>query len=163
MYPIDDGSANLLAMDALRDATGLEVGYSDHTRGSIALLVAAARGARILEFHFTDAREGRTFRDHQVSLTRDEVRELAVQLDRVAALLGDGAKRPMPCEVEAGHVTSFRRALYSRRRMRAGEAIRAEDLVALRPNHGIDARRFREVVGRRVARDTAPFEALELE
>jgi sialic acid synthase SpsE len=163
MYPIEDESANLRAMDSLRDATGLDVGYSDHTRGSLALLVAAARGARILEFHFTDTREGKTFRDHEVSITRDEVRELSSQLDRVMAMLGDGVKRPMPCEVDAGHVKSFRRALYSRRALVAGEEIRAEDLVALRPNHGIDARRFREVVGRRVARDTAALEALELE
>lgn len=163
MYPIEDDAANLMAMDTLREATGLDVGYSDHTRGSLALVAAAARGARILEFHFTDTREGKTFRDHHVSLTREEVRELSSQIDRLTALLGDGAKRPMPCEIDTGHVTSFRRALYSRRPLRAGEPIRAEDLVALRPNHGIDARRFREVIGRRVARDTAAFEAIELE
>jgi N-acetylneuraminate synthase/N,N'-diacetyllegionaminate synthase len=163
MYPIDDDAANLRAMDTLREATGLDVGYSDHTRGNLALIAAAARGARILEFHFTDTREGRTFRDHQVSLTLDEVRELSSQVDRLTALLGDGDKRPMACEIGTGHVTSFRRALYSRRALRAGESIRAEDLVALRPNHGIDARRFKEIVGRRVARDTAAFEAIELE
>lgn len=163
MYPIEDDAANLRAMDTLRSATGLDVGYSDHTRGSLALLVAAARGARLLEFHFTDSREGKTFRDHQVSLTRNEVRELSSQLDRMVALLGDGRKRPMDCEVESGHVTSFRRALYSRRALKAGETLRAEDLVALRPNRGIDARLFRDVIGRRVARDTAAFEAIELE
>jgi N-acetylneuraminate synthase/N,N'-diacetyllegionaminate synthase len=163
MYPIEDEAANLRAMDTLRSATGLDVGYSDHTRGSLALLVAAARGARLLEFHFTDSREGKTFRDHHVSLTPEEVRELASQLDRVTKLLGDGDKRPQACEIETGHVTSFRRALYSRRPLKAGETIRAEDLVALRPNHGIDARRFRDVVGRTVARDTAAFEALELD
>lgn len=163
MYPIEDDAANLRVMDTLRTATGLDVGYSDHTRGSLALLIAAARGARLLEFHFTDTREGKTFRDHQVSLIQAEVRELAAQLGRLVAMLGDGAKSPMPCEVDSGHVTSFRRALYSRRALKAGEAIRAEDLVALRPNHGVDARHFREVVGRRVVRDTAAFEALELE
>jgi N-acetylneuraminate synthase/N,N'-diacetyllegionaminate synthase len=162
MYPIEDDAANLRAMDTLREATGLDVGFSDHTRGSLALVAAAARGARILEFHFTDTREGRTFRDHHVSLTLEEVRELSSQVDRLTAMLGDGDKRPMACEIDTGHVTSFRRALYSRRALRAGESIRAEDLVALRPNHGIDARRFREIIGRRVARDTAAFQAIEL-
>ena len=163
MYPIDNSDANLRAMDTLRERTGLATGYSDHTRGSLALLIAAARGARVLEFHFTDQREGKTFRDHKVSLTRDEVRTLCNQLDTMNDLLGDGEKSPLPCEINTGHVTSFRRALYTRRPLKAGETIQAKDLVALRPNHGIDARRYREVIGQRVARDTAAFEAIELE
>ena len=163
MYPIEDDAANLRAMDTLHAATGLDVGYSDHTRGSLALVVAAARGARFLEFHFTDTREGKTFRDHHVSLTRDEVRDLKSQIERVAVLLGDGVKRPMPCEIENGHPESFRRGLYSRRPLRAGEPINRDDLVALRPNHGVDARAYRQVPGKIVRRDTAAFEAIDLE
>lgn len=163
MYPTEDRDANLRVMDSLRERTGLTVGYSDHTEGSLALLVAAARGARILEFHFTDSRDGKTFRDHKVSLTRDEVIVLRERLDRIHEMLGSPEKRPLECEIEPGHVASFRRGLYSRRPLKAGEALRAEDLVALRPNHGIDARQYREIVGRCVKRDTKPYEALELE
>ena len=60
-------------MDTLRNATGLAAGYSDHTVGSMALEVAAIRGAEVLEFHFTDERDNKTFRDHAVSLTCEEV------------------------------------------------------------------------------------------
>jgi len=160
MYPIEDADANLRAMDTLREATGLDVGYSDHTRGSLALIVAAARGARVLEFHFTDRREGKTFRDHAVSLTCDEVRLLDSQLRSMTAMLGDGVKRPMHCEREAGHLVSFRRGLYSRVALKAGDRIRAADLAALRPNHGIDARCYRDIDGALLAKDTAPFEPL---
>jgi len=163
MYPIEDDSANISVMDTLQRETGLEVGYSDHTKGSLALLVAAARGARFLEYHFTDSRDGKVFRDHQVSLTCQEVQALKQQLIQVAELLGDSVKRPMPCEIETDHVTSFRRALYSRRPLKAGELISEADLVALRPNHGVDARQFRSIVGRRVVRDTPAYAALELE
>lgn len=162
MYPIKNNEANLRAMDALKEATGVSVGYSDHTRGSFALLVAAARGAQVLEFHFTDDRQGKTFRDHQVSLTQDEVQELCSRLDELSELLGDGMKHPMACEVKSGHVESFRRALYSKRDLKAGETIQESDLVILRPNHGIDARRFNEVAGSLVRRDTKAFEALSI-
>lgn len=162
MYPIEARDSNLRVMDALRAATGVAVGYSDHTRGSRALLVAAARGAQVLEFHFTDSREGKTFRDHAVSLTADEVRELCVELEQIEELLGSPAKRPLACEIDTGHVISFRRAVYSRRALTKGEVLRAEDLVVLRPNHGVDARDFDNVVGRAVAQDTAPFQALKL-
>lgn len=163
MYPIENSDANLRVMDTLREATGRPVGYSDHTRGMEALTLAAARGAQVLEFHFTDSRDDKTFRDHEVSLTCDEVKELRKRLDRIGELLGSCEKKPLACEIEPGHVTSFRRGLYSRRPLKAGEALRAEDLVALRPNHGVDARRYREIVGKRVKRDTRAFEALELE
>jgi N-acetylneuraminate synthase/N,N'-diacetyllegionaminate synthase len=163
MYPISFDDANLAVMDTLREATGLAVGYSDHTEGSLALSAAAARGAQILEFHFTDQREGKSFRDHKVSLTRDEVRQLCNQLDDISRLLGDGVKRPLTSEVESDHVTTFRRGVYSRRALKAGDALREEDMVILRPNHGVDARRFDEVIGKRVARDLGAYEALELQ
>jgi N-acetylneuraminate synthase/N,N'-diacetyllegionaminate synthase len=162
MYPIDDHDANLRVMDTLRDATGLAVGYSDHTVGCTALFVAAARGADVLEFHFTDDREGKTFRDHKVSLTADEVRELCRDLDRLHMLLGDGIKRPLQSEVQTGHVTSFRRAVYCRHSIAQGQVIQADDLVVLRPNHGIDARLFDDVVGKRAARDMRPLERVEV-
>ena len=94
MYPIPDSDANLRVMDAFRAQTGLAVGYSDHTVGSTALLAAAAMGADALEFHFTDAREGKTFRDHQVSLTAAEVRLVRSELMRITELTGKFVKLP---------------------------------------------------------------------
>lgn len=159
-YPTEDCEANLRAMDTLRESTGCIVGYSDHTRGSLALLAAAARGARILEFHFTDQREGKTFRDHAVSLKADEVLILRQQLQRIAEMLGDGRKSPTQNEIESGHVESFRRALYSPTPLKKGEPICAESLIALRPNVGLDARRFLAIDGISTARDISAFDPI---
>lgn len=163
MYPTDETEVNLRAMDTLREVTGRLVGYSDHTRDGLALRVARARGAEILEFHFTDSRAGRAFRDHAISLTPDEVRALVEDLRRIDALLGSAVKAPTAGEWASGHRTSFRRAVYARRALAAGEVLRAEDLVVLRPNHGLDARSFDAVIGRRVRRDTPAFGAIETE
>ncbi len=162
MYPIADRDANLRVMDTLRQATGLAVGYSDHTRGRTALFVAAARGAELLEFHFTDDRTNKTFRDHHLSLTAEEVRTLCADLDQLRELLGDGVKRPLPSEIETGHVTSFRRAVYCRHAIAQGQVISADDLVVLRPNHGVDARQFDDLVGKRAARDLQALERVEV-
>jgi sialic acid synthase SpsE len=162
MYPIEDRDANLRVMDTLRQATGVAVGYSDHTKGRTALFVAAARGAEVLEFHFTDDRTGKTFRDHHVSLTPDEVRAFCADLDQLQVLLGDGIKRPLSSEIDTGHVTSFRRAVYCRHAISQGQVIGADDLVVLRPNHGIDARQFDDLVGKRAARDLQALERVEV-
>jgi N-acetylneuraminate synthase/N,N'-diacetyllegionaminate synthase len=160
-YPTPDAQVNLRAMDTLRAATGMPVGYSDHTIGDLAVFVAAARGADLLEFHFTDEREGRSFRDHAVSLTRDDVRRLCQRLDCLRNLLGDGNKVPQPVEVETGHLVSFRRGIYSSRDLVPGERVRAEDLVCLRPNQGVDARQFDGLLGRKVVRSIAAFTAID--
>jgi sialic acid synthase SpsE/spore coat polysaccharide biosynthesis protein SpsF (cytidylyltransferase family) len=161
MYPIPDQDANLRVMDALRAATGVTVGYSDHTIGSHALLAAAAMGAEVLEFHFTDSREGRTFRDHKVSLTEAEVRALCADIARITAFRGDGHKVPQPSELADRHEITFRRAAYLHRPINAGEVIAARDLVWLRPAHGVDARDTDQLVGQVAARALEPLRALD--
>ncbi len=163
MYPTAPEEVNLRAMDALAAATGCPVGYSHHTLDDLALTTAVARGAAVLEFHFTDTREGQTFRDHAISLTAPEVQALIERIGRIRCLLGVPGKAPTAGELETGHVTSFRRATYSRRALHAGEQLRSEDLVVLRPNHGIDARACHDVAGRKVTRDTPALGALLLE
>lgn len=157
-YPCPDEDANLDAMLALRDEFGLPVGYSDHTIGLDAALAAATLGAEILEVHFTDSREGRTFRDHAVSATAEEVRYLLERIARMKVLRGERAKRPTQSEIEAGHVTSFRRSIYAARPIRAGERLNDTNVTVLRPEHGVPAYRFDEVLGRRAARDMQAHE-----
>jgi len=161
MYPIDDSDAHLNVMETLRAKTGLSVGYSDHTVGPEALKVATAMGASALEFHFTDEREGKTFRDHQVSLTESEVSQLAKDIKRIKKLQGGWIKSPQKIELDERHEISFRRAAYLRRSMHKGELVEEKDLVFLRPNHGTDARDYRKIVGAKLLRDVAAFAAIK--
>jgi sialic acid synthase SpsE/spore coat polysaccharide biosynthesis protein SpsF (cytidylyltransferase family) len=148
MYPIPADAAELGVMASLRAVTGLPIGYSDHTEGLTGLQVAAAMGARILEFHFTDARAGKSFRDHRVSLEPGEVVDLQAWLDSMVALQGGERKRPLPIEQETGHTTSFRRGVYARRDLPSGHRVHLGDLTVLRPNLGIDARDADVLVGK---------------
>ncbi|MDF9798019.1 N,N'-diacetyllegionaminate synthase [Catalinimonas alkaloidigena] len=159
MYPIPFEDANLSVMNLLRQVTQLPVGYSDHTEGSRALEIAVAMGAEILEFHFTDEREGKTFRDHKVSLTKDEVLTLGQKIKDIRSLQGHYLKRPL--EVEGDHRISFRRAVYPAHDLIAGTVIKAEDLVSLRPNHGIDARDFDKVIGRKLKTEVQAHQKLD--
>ena len=38
-----------------------------------------------------------------------------------------------------------------------------EDLVFLRPNHGIDAREYKKIIGKKIKKDIQPFEKLIIE
>lgn len=153
MYPIPPSDSNLNVMKRLKELTGLTVGYSDHTEGSKALYYATAMGAEVLEFHFTDNREGKVFRDHKVSLTPSEIKELIEEIKLIRTLQGLATKAPADIEIENGHVTSFRRAVYPSKDIKAGEIFSEENLTVLRPNHGIDARNYYELIGKKSKTD----------
>lgn len=150
MYPNQDGDVNLAVLRTLADIPGVAVGYSDHTIGMEALVAAVAAGAQILEFHFTDRREGREFRDHKISLTVDEVRVLRKRVEQVVRFLGSPEKRPLESEIAAGHVGSFRRGLFPARDLPAGTVLGEDDLLCLRPAEGIRAEDYDRLLGRRL-------------
>lgn len=159
MYPIPDEDANLSAMPLLQAATGCPVGYSDHTVGALALEVAVAMGAQILEKHFTDSREGKTFRDHQLSLTKDEVKSFLERARSIKRLQGNASKEVMPSEKE--HRVSMRRGVFPARDLPKGTIIRAEDLVFLRPSIGVDAREYNQLIGKKTTVDLKRNEQLD--
>lgn len=153
MYPIPDRDANLNVITTLKDTFKCTVGYSDHTVGAYAAEIAVALGAEILELHFTDQKEGRNFRDHQVSFTREDIKHLRARIRTIAELKGRFEKVPTPSEIENNHLVSFRRAVYPARDIRAGVRITHADLTVLRPCIGIPANEIEELVGRQARRD----------
>ena len=74
-YPAPPGADNLRAMDTIAQAFGLPVGYSDHTLGIEMAIAAVARGASVIEKHFT---LDRTLPgpDHPASLEPREFRQM---------------------------------------------------------------------------------------
>lgn len=161
MYPIEDSDANLSVIASLAKIPRVRVGYSDHTEGMDALVVAVAMGARVLEFHFTDDRRGREFRDHKVSLMPDEVKELRRRCMQVLAFQGHPKKCPLEVEKANGHVVSFRRGLYPAHDLAAGAVISLSDLIPLRPCEGIGAEYLDLVVGRKLLKPVQRFQKLD--
>ncbi|MEP5611380.1 MAG: N-acetylneuraminate synthase family protein [Cyclobacteriaceae bacterium] len=159
MYPIPYGDANLNVMEKLRVVSNCTIGYSDHTEGSFALEVAVAMGARILEFHFTDDRDGKEFRDHKVSLTKHEVEGLIKKINEIENLQGNDVK--VPLEVEGDHVVSFRRAVYPAKEIPANTKVKEEDFTILRPDHGISANKFDLLLGKTTTKTLKKFEKLD--
>ena len=160
MYPIPDDEASISVINLFKENLNVSVGYSDHTIGYDGLELAASLGASALEFHFTDNREGKTFRDHQVSLTKKEVDGLCKKILRNNVLKGSPTKEPQSSEIASNHIETFRRGVYFKKKMNANTVISEEDIVMLRPNLGTDARDFSEVVGSRTLKDLEPFEAI---
>ena len=91
-YPTPFEDVNLKAMDTLRKEFGVEVGYSDHTKGIEVPIAAVALGATVIEKHFTLDRhmEGP---DHKASLEPDELKAMVSAIRNIEkAVGGNGSK-----------------------------------------------------------------------
>jgi N-acetylneuraminate synthase len=149
-YPAPPASINLRAMETLGAAFGLPVGFSDHSQGLHIAVAAAARGAGVIEKHFTLDR-ALPGPDHAASLEPDELAALARQLREVAAALGDGDKRP--AAEEAANAAVARRSLVAARPIRRGEPFAADNVTSKRPAGGLNPMRFWDLLGRPAPRD----------
>ena len=87
IYPPRDDQVNLNNMDMLRKTFDYPVGFSDHTIGIDISLAAMAKGAVILEKHFTLDKEMFGW-DHKASATPDELDIICRDRDRIHTALG---------------------------------------------------------------------------
>jgi len=135
------------------------IGYSDHTVGNFAANVAVTLGAKILEVHFTDDKS-REFRDHHISITKEELIELKKNILTIQALRGVIEKKPVK-EIETSErIFEFRRSCYLNMTVSPGDLITEENLTTLRPNKGIDSRDYFKLLGKKLTVNKKAFEAI---
>jgi len=156
-YPAPFKEINLRAMQTMRTAFGLPVGYSDHSPGTEIALAAVALGATVIEKHFT---LDRTLPgpDHAASLEPSELRQMITSIRHVEAALGDGIKMPAKCEI--ANISAARKSLVASRPLSAGHRLKVEDLAIKRPGTGILPRQQQDLVGRVLCCDVQKDELL---
>ena len=133
-YPADVGDLNLRAIAVLRERfPDLVVGLSDHQDGIAMSLVAYMLGARVIEKHFTLSHTSKGT-DHAFSLMPEGLRKLVRDLRRVPAALGDGIKRPLPCEEPA--LRKMGKKVVAAHDLEAGHVLTAGDVEIKSPADG---------------------------
>ena len=153
-YPTDEADANLQLIDELWQTFDVSIGYSDHTRGLLACKTAAAKGATVIEKHFT-LDKSNPVGDHRLSANPEEMAELVESVDRIAAMHGTESRRNGPLDAESDLKTQMRRSLATTADIAAGERLTADAVTALRPESGLSPLGLDEVIGRRVAKDVS--------
>lgn len=149
-YPADIGDVNLRAMDTLRDKFGTLVGYSDHTEGIEISIVACARGARIIEKHFTLNKSLRG-PDHAASIEPEEFKTMVSSIRRVEISLGSGLKKITSKEKLTRDVV--RKSIVTAVRVPKGTKLKKEMLTIKRPGTGIPPEYFDKILGKKTKID----------
>ncbi len=159
-YPAPASGCNLRAIETLAHCFGVPVGFSDHTEGIEVSLAAIARGACLIEKHFTLDRD-LPGPDHKVSLTPREFAELTRCARNIEASIGSGIKWPTQEELETRKVV--RRCIVTNRALRDGEVIREQDLRLMRTAGGLAPAMIPMVIGRHAKCAIAPLEPITLD
>jgi N-acetylneuraminate synthase len=157
-YPAPLAAVNLRAMDLMAETFGLPVGYSDHTLGTAVAIAAAARGATVIEKHFTLDRT-RPGPDHAASLEPDELAGMIAAIRAVETALGEARKGPAPEELANRAIA--RRSLVAARSIAVGETFSLDNLTAKRPADGLSPMAIWPLLGQASPRAYSEDEAVE--
>ena len=145
-YPAPFKDINLSFMDTLgRYANGL-VGYSGHERGFHVPVAAVARGAKVVEKHFTLDR-GMEGNDHRVSLLPGEFRDMVAQIREVEAAMGSAAPRAIT-QGEMMNREVLAKSVVAARPIAKGTVLTEDDLTLRSPGQGLQPYRRAELIGR---------------
>lgn len=157
-YPADVADVNLKVMDAMREAFGLPVGLSDHTLGIAVPIAAVARGAQIIEKHFTLDKnlEGP---DHSASLDPEQLAAMVSSIRAVELALGSGIK--YPTRAEKKNLPIVRRSLTAARTITKGERFTPENMTTKRPGTGVSAMHYWSYLGTIANRDYQEDELID--
>lgn len=149
-YPCSLENVNLNAMNTIRDAFKLQVGYSDHTLGNTVAVAAVAMGATVLEKHFTLDRnmEGP---DHKASLEPEEFKKYVQAIRDIEMAMGDGRKVSTKIEKEIAQVVL--KKIVAKKPIKKNQRISEDDICIKRNNVGIPCNLWDMVVGTKALRD----------
>lgn len=158
-YPTPYEDVNLKAMNELREEFGVEVGYSDHSKGIEVPIAAVALGASVIEKHFTLDRnmEGP---DHKASLEPNELKAMVKAIRHVEQAIGDGHKKVS--ESERKNIAIARKSIVAACPIKKGERLTEQNLTVKRPGTGLSPMRWEEVIGTFATKDYEEDELIAL-
>ena len=149
-YPVDYNEVNLLAMGSLRDKFGVNVGFSDHSRGLEASIASVALGASIVEKHFT-LDVDMIGPDHKASLVPKEFYSLTKSIRNVEKALGTGMKVVQPSEKK--NIEASRKSIVAKTYIEKGTLLSSDNLAIKRTKPGLSPIKYWNVIGKKAKKN----------
>ena len=148
-YPAALEDANLMTIPNLAETFGVISGFSDHTLGITAPVVAITLGAKVIEKHFIlDKSIGGA--DADFSLDKKEFSEMVKVVRDTEKLLG---KVDYSMTEKKKKSRQFSRSLYVAEDIKAGEVITEQNIRSVRPGYGMHPKYLKDVLDTIVHKD----------
>ena len=162
-YPAPHDELNLMAIETMRNLFNLNIGYSDHSEGINASIVAVILGATIIEKHFT-IDKNLDGPDHKASLDTEELKNLVSiirlvenmeseeinnylnSIEDLNGLMGDGVKEPKRSEIK--NIDVARRYLVANKNIQKGEIFDEQNISCKRSKKGLSPMLYWDTLGK---------------
>lgn len=149
-YPTPYEDVNLKAINTMNSEFNLPIGYSDHTIGLEISVAAVALGATIIEKHFT-LDKNFVGPDHKASMNPTEFKALVNAIRNVEKSFGDGIKKVTNSEKD--NIKIVRKSIFSTKPIKKGDILTNENITTKRPDNGISAAFWDEIIGSVATKD----------
>jgi len=148
-YPAPLEEANLSMIPNLAQTFGVVSGFSDHTLGSVAPIVATTLGAKVIEKHFIlDKSIGGA--DAGFSMDKKEFADMIKAVRDAEKLLG---KVDYSMNEKKKTSRRFSRSLYISKDIKKGEKFTKENIRSVRPGYGMHPKYLKDILGEIAKKD----------
>ena len=149
-YPTPTEDVNLNCMAEMKKKFKVEIGFSDHTEGIIASIVAVAMGARVIEKHFT-LNKKLPGPDHKASLSTTELNEMVKTIRKIEMLKGKKKKSETKSELKNKEVV--RKSIVTIKNIKKGEKFTIQNIGIKRPSNGMSPMLFKKILKKKSSKD----------
>ncbi len=143
-YPADYADLNLAVIQDMKNRFQVPIGFSDHSKGYLADIVAVSMGASVIEKHFCLSRKIKD-PDSEFSMEPEEFSQMVEAIRNVEIAKGSINYTLSPKEKES---IIFRRSLFIVKDMKKGEAFTEENIRSIRPGYGLKPKYLKDVIGK---------------
>ncbi|AFZ36135.1 N-acetylneuraminate synthase [Stanieria cyanosphaera PCC 7437] len=153
-YPAPFKDINLAYLDRLKELGDCPVGYSGHERDINVAIASIAKGAKVIEKHFTldKSMEGN---DHKVSLLPEEFQAMVEGIRQVEAALGNNSDRRLS-QGELMNRETLAKSLVINCNLQPGDVITEAMIEVKSPGKGLQPNRKGELIGKKAKRAFQP-------
>lgn len=148
-YPAKPEQVNMRKMNTIGDKFKVITGFSDHTEGIEACVVAVAMGAKIIEKHFTLDHD-LPGPDHWFSSDPEELKTLVTAVRKAELMMGSSKLEPTKMELLTRK--DARRSIVAKININKGEIISDGTLEFKRPGTGLPPRLIEKIIGSKSTR-----------
>jgi sialic acid synthase SpsE len=159
-YPTPFSDCNLMMMDTLKDRYHLPTGYSGHEIGYVPTIAAVARGAQLVERHFTLDKNMVGF-DHKISLEPDELIAMIRDIRSIGKMIGDGKKEVS--EDEWITRKKYHVSMVSSANIPPGTVLSEKHIVYRNPGTGISYKDSHLLLGKKAKKEITKDQLLTFE
>ena len=159
-YPTPDEDVNISAIiDLKKTFSEFKIGFSDHSVGYTAAIMAMAYGVSVIEKHFT-LDKNMDGPDHKASATPNELYQLVNEVRRAEIMLG--CRKKIVTESEKKNINIARKSIVSRCKIKKGDIFSEQNITCKRPGNGISPIYWYDILGKMANRDYQEDEMIDI-